>query len=991
MEEEWKARVGELTGAAVTSVIAGNPAPLVIAGAVTGAGWVTKWRSSVTNRVQRNFAKTTRHLSGEQRVRVLEWAADAVKATHLTIEDMALAGFDVDVLADRAVAHLDVGLSEDERKYCRKAIHLTYETVISEAQRDGSDLRGLSLATQKRMEVADSRLQALETGDRDLADPVTTSRGRIDARRLADPTHREVYAGDRDNTVLNDLSFSWPDEIRRHTEHLHLLLARGSNVRVRDAVRTLEALPLTGTYPTIWRALQQQEVTRAIALLLSTVATTRDADREVREQAEHLRWLTSQADSPEFALAFPVAGEWGAGKSRLLDRVAEGCVRRDWLPVHVDMQGAAALEDLVLRDISRAVGVDVRTPAALRHELETRDGACLLLDDWDIVVRREPRRRAELQTLIEDWSNTKVRWVLSIDESGLQAMLQGGADVFWGRYGCRKPKTRSHGLPITSGWLDLSDDNERTGLGLTILSGCLPDPPPELEQIRRGGHATRFVRRALSQPLTALLRADDPSEAPLDEIHLFALVSKYWTRMLNGLYVTHQLDPDVVNRICSFIACGFLYEGHTRVETLPAEVDAPLEMFSSDWKELVASTLKHLAARRILERSHDSVIPAAGLELVWGFLVARELFATVPELPVSEWPRRVDDMHHLATMDVPAATAAMRFVLLAAASADAHTLYYPSAYLEWLADSALPNDILWEATPALPSQIQQQLMAAAALVSPEDGEEFWTLRLVRLLEDPTSKEALVALAFAARVFPRVLAGGLSDYLLVTLQRVVTAIDWTSPQQAGAALSLLARVDIPHLAKPLAGTVVDRLKMDAREARDGWLGVLLTFLATVHTGPRSTQSASPVFWAELCELSLTALAEESGPSVLEELFESGWFAQSHDPTIDDHVTFAMRQIAHITFGHTWRRDHRDFLDIIDQLLDGAFPGVRRDRQTLAALFGIIHSVSTHGGDVEVSADFANAKARLEVNPYIRRSHIRSLQRIHIVTQQEQVEG
>jgi len=205
--------------------------------------------------------------------------------------------------------------------------------------------------------------------------------------------------------------------------------------------------------------------------------------------------------------------------------------------------------------------------------------------------------------------------------------------------------------------------------------------------------------------------------------------------------------------------------------------------------------------------------------------------------------------------------------------ADAHTVYYPAAYLEWLADPALPNDILWEAAPALPSQIQQKLMSAAALVSPEDGEEFWTLRLVRLLEDPNSQQALVALGFAARVFPQVQAGGLSDYLLVTLQRVIRAIDWTSPQQSVQALSLLARVDIPHLAKPLAQVVVDRLKIEAREARDAWLGVLLAHLATVPRGPYRAPDAPSDFWAELCGLSLNALADQCGPAVLEELMES----------------------------------------------------------------------------------------------------------------------
>jgi hypothetical protein len=100
---------------------------------------------------------------------------------------------------------------------------------------------------------------------------------------------------------------------------------------------------------------------------------------------------------------------------------------------------------------------------------------------------------------------------------------------------------------------------------------------------------------------------------------------------------------------------------------------------------------------------------------------------------------------------------------------------------------------------------------------------------------------------------------------------------------------------------------------------------------------------------------------------------------------------MRQTAHVKFGHTWRRGDPLFLLLIHQLVDGAFPGVSRARQARAALYGIIHSVSTHGGDVTVSADFADAIAQLQRSPHIDKSGKRSLQRIHIAAHEDEGNG
>jgi hypothetical protein len=83
--------------------------------------------------------------------------------------------------------------------------------------------------------------------------------------------------------------------------------------------------------------------------------------------------------------------------------------------------------------------------------------------------------------------------------------------------------------------------------------------------------------------------------------------------------------------------------------------------------------------------------------------------------------------------------------------------------------------------------------------------------------------------------------------------------------------------------------------------------------------------------------------------------------------------------------------RDFLTVIDDLLEGAFSGGNRDRQSVAALFGIIHSVSTRGRDVTVSADFHKALARLARNPYVMKSHHHALRRIHLANHEGEVEG
>lgn len=971
MEDRTKTLVVKLVKAAVTGLFAQNVIP-VVHSAIDVAEWRSSRTASIESRVGRNLPRVTPGATQDERDAALNWASEAVVRARLTLADLAETQFDVDALTEQVARHLPSDLNGRERELARTAIRLTYGSVISDAKREGSALFELALSTARSIKDLSHQIEAAEAGAKRFASPVSTTRGRVDARRLADPTHRDSYFGGRASDVADSLSWDWRSQVQARIETL-ADVALGETATISHAANELEAIRLDDTCPSVWRRLQSRTSRSALKVLSDTPAEPRFS----RQRREAARWLTAQIDRPEFGLAYPVTGQWGSGKSRLLDEVAEMCMSRDWLVVFVDARSPNSLMDNVLGAVSRSLGVTLESPAALRRESACQRGVCVLIDDWDVALRRNVLRNSELINLMGDLSDLPVRWVLAMDESALPMALSRGGSRSWASYGWRRRLRRELAVPLVSGWLQLADDNESRKVGLDLLAHYLGSTP-EIMAVRRGVVGSRFVRRELSQPLLALLRVDAGADTALDEVHLVSVFGQYWERLLDAVASDETLTPELIDAICGGIASGILTGAEVSADD-STHVEPLNRLLPADRESTRDEVLRLLLSRNLLAVSGEAIGPDEAASLVWGFLLSREV---VP------WDRFLRDfspleflnrMHRLADLEssgVPAAGAALRFTMLAAMSGAVQAERVSEIDLPWLLDPMLPTEVLWEAAPALPLARQIELMAASEEVPATAREGFWAIRIVRLLPNEINSEhALIALRFLTRVSSHADQDGLSDYLLTSLRRCIRVVDWSPTGDAGEALHLLESVGIPELSAPLADAVVAQLEFADPSARADWLAVVMSFLSTVTPRARARPGEPAPFWEALTQASLDDMARHAGPQLLAELFDHGWY--STDDSREQDVSWVMRRIGHVAFGHTWKVDPDGFMEILRGLLNHEFEAIAPDRQAAAALFGIRHSTSTHGGHVLVDDSFGPALEMLAKDRHLSQRDRRAL--------------
>ncbi|GAA2748305.1 hypothetical protein GCM10009868_40790 [Terrabacter aerolatus] len=955
MESDASHLIRKLVVIAASSVL---PTPVLSIGEAAFDFASKKWDRPAAQ-VERNLRKVTPTATSQERANGLRYAVDALEKSALTLDELAADDFDASRAARRIEPHLDSSLLEQERLVAMHAVRLSLQATINEAKKSNDDLRAYSRQSRGTLETIERGVRTLHEQSRAHAPFGIRSKHIVDSHRLSDPLHLELYVGRLPELALKQFARDWRDDLRLHVTELCDM--RSADSRTRVALNTLERLQFHGTYPSVWRELQAPETREAISRIRSFLARDSNLFQPVQYDLA-LRWLERQVKRPEFSLAFAVSGSWGAGKTRLLDRIAETGSNQGWLPIHLEAMTNRPLKDEVFSCFEESLGMRVGSMPELRSVLDGRRGSIVVVDDWDVLSRREPSRLRELGQLIESLSDLNVRWAISLDESALPKVLSNDGMQFWERYGCTGPVFQPD-RSIVSGWLLLDDENESESVGLRIIAGTLPGRRAlEVERAGLEERNARMIKRSLSTPVVALLKLNLSPSLPLDEIHVVTLMNEYWSLMKSSLTRADGVSPDAVDAVCEAIGFARLAGGSASFSDVGLS-RAPDGYLEQEWMSALRAAVVCLRNRSIVVVASpgDRLLPSPSVELLWGFLTSREVERCSPQLGLAGLPYAKEVLLAIAGRDHGIRTESLKTVLrfLLVASALEFERSEPESqrpYLHWLGNPDLPNDVLWEAATVLPSGVQSRLISEAlAVADVADDEPFWALRMLRLCEEPSSREVLDHLRFADRVANQANRTGLQEYLLLVLQGLVRRVNWSVPRDAHKALTLIHRMSTPRTAEPLSRAVVAELSFEDPSRRVAWLQTLARFLTVVGEDGGPGNLDLP-FWRDVTQRSILKLSASAGPNVILEMLEAGVFAPSwRGQRLSRSAGHFFRRSAHVAFGHTRDTDSRRFDELALKLIRGELEGASPERQALAALFGIRHTVATGGHSVTVDRD------------------------------------
>jgi hypothetical protein len=218
------------------------------------------------------------------------------------------------------------------------------------------------------------------------------------------------------------------------------------------------------TYASLHRSIRRLPLAKMQADLAAQAGQIKV--EEARRASTSIRWMQRQAITPDFGYCFGVVGSWGSGRTRLLAEFASYVLSDNDFAVFVDTVSPTPLEERVLAAAGQLFDGKFAELSDLDAFLDEVMAAnlCILLDDVELGAQMRPDFAQELQGLLEKATAARrLRWVLTVDELHLDAVLTSERPHFWTNY-CFVSKELRGDFMHTGGWLDLDAANIREQL-----------------------------------------------------------------------------------------------------------------------------------------------------------------------------------------------------------------------------------------------------------------------------------------------------------------------------------------------------------------------------------------------------------------------------------------------------------------------------------------------------------------------------------------------
>ncbi|WP_252973790.1 hypothetical protein [Janibacter melonis] len=892
---------------------------------------------------------------GTERIsRIIDDVTKVIKQPHLDLADLLICAGDRTVLQARLESQLSLASFDDDERACAiYAARLSFEEMYKDL---GARPETLVKALQKSLKQdtpEDSR------ATQRLAEPWQVAQNRKEYRRALDPTFLDTFIGALPDQILRSVSVDWVSEVQKRRDDLVSELSATVSAPLRQRIRKA---PLFGRPDALYNKMRGPAFSSDIAESISVLSVARGRGAGL----DAAYWLRSQARHPRYGRIYAVAGQFGSGKSRLLDELVDRCQHFGFVPIYVELERKISLESQFLEKARQSLGVEVRSIAELEQRLHGRQ-ILFLLDEPSVKIISS----SSFRNLVVDWSDRPVRWVITLDEHVLPELIYAHRE-FWDRYG-PQVQERDRSEIVSSGWFNLDEWNEANWTGVRVLQDVLKSPEGEdLQALMTSNSAKRARLNQLSNPLIAILRSRVGVATTFDEIYLVGLGEKYWEllrRQISKLRIHDAALQTVFSEIARTQIAGEL-------SGLPGTVSPPqnLNVFRDEWDSTVSDCLSSSRDRGLIQIERNNVRPSESNPLLWGYILS----SVSRNGEGSQMVRRLQSVRENGALTPGLFSVLSRFqltdLLLNCSAADqARSLDL------WIDASGLEVSMVWEVLPLADPRVQQHLISRGKGIEAVHDEAYWRIRAVRsLLKWPTFVNIVDTIEFLTSTFDESREAGLAPYLIEALSGIIYRFDWENVEQAVDFLIRLCRVDDFEVDLVIARRVVAEWSFDSPSDREVGRVIMKDFLSRYARGggPHAGfDKMRPPFFDILLQEWTSQFFSAAGPDGVLELAGGGWFIDFGPTSKVGVIARRVNSQTNVAFGHSRRRDREKFLRLVASAsVGGLWSGGLRRQQELA-LFSIRHTETTGGGSVQVSSEFSPIIEKLRKDKGFMRSYAR----------------
>lgn len=415
-----------------------------------------------------------------------------------------------------------------DSKIANLSAQLNFQSIRAHlGQLDGAVQHTTSLGTTKSVDEAWERARARQRG-------VIANRLTRDLARSVDIESEQVRLWRRWREVP-----SWRSNMGSALRKV------GEALQARDVRMANEILQaadsLYGTYAEIISSFDGDLLERANAALTNP-SNARQKDNLAGPLAD-LSWLEAQVKQPTFLHCFTMTGAFGSGKSHSLTRMAQEVEAAGDVVVFATGNDGSFKSSNVLNALSEALGRNFFDIQDLEELMALASGRSIyvVIEGLDRLVQGTQALEELLAQISASTRVSGLRWCISVDTHGYDAVLSSLQPDFWPTYGVAfEGGGNATGGQVIGGWLNLDEINSHMSLGLRLLEALSADDTEGVGTMFEHTSDFRSEHSAFTNPLPAWIRADTLGEEALREDHRWqgatnpqdpAFVAAYWRHL----------------------------------------------------------------------------------------------------------------------------------------------------------------------------------------------------------------------------------------------------------------------------------------------------------------------------------------------------------------------------------------------------------------------------------------------------------------------------
>lgn len=763
---------------------------------------------------------------------------------------------------------------------------------------------------------------------------------------------------------------------------------------------TMELFAQRSEYTTVRNKLRKLETKSIEKLARKTIAE--EHNRDILEAAQNVltavKWIQQQTKTPTYEYCINYAGNFGSGRSRILTEIAQRVTERGDFVLFLELNNTKSALDTMLTQASQLFGEFIgdlnRLNDVTQKNFTQNSRLYVMIDDLDRAIGTAGEGLNDFQALIDRTSAfSSIRWICSADKDRFDTILNPSDPYFWRDYGYMNQKT----IENHTGWVDVDDCNSRQLVGLQLLKELAATEDADIDEFFNDTTSYAYERQVLANPLPAWFRWAAHEEgsrldSPVTNVNEPEFVRLYWHWIKKRASTKNILEMDLENAVVR-LARAFMESypefpkiskqgvWNVTVNTPNGSVDLPEATINA----LRSVNLVHLRVEGNPEVEEQVQYLHWGFPPIWGLRIANLIIADAQKSSID------DDL--VIASNSPWIEQACRYEGLAEATCQ-FVLSSKGAEIQsqgerlwvlWGKDNRYPKVpfLMAATTNDRGKKVAIKAIARSRFPASSKRELFVLLRFLQRCEH-VEWGADQRIDVICDRYSAIGEHGLITYLYRVIQSVLEDSDLLRGDNYVNTCTRLVGVEQAGDASVVAEVLVHAGQNIFENDIESWIKRCTDFLYRIAPSSRSDskgskgKSRSPkrrfqslvsddrsTFVERFIDQVSMEMVRSYGADGCRILAKYGWW-DGELRGIDRKISSRMSIALTTNYGSTlhgrniYDKSYTDYLEVVDQLVDGGLTKSSRAHQRKIAFYLIKHSCPTYGNwDVHVADIFHDA--------------------------------